>query len=228
MAQPGMLWRHVIINTFCTWLHGDERGFRSRKHRIHSSGDYRRRPPKGEHAGLHAYQVGKSRREVTIERTLRPVIGRTILEALLGEHYRVIAVAVGKVHARALVELPETIRTVRATVGGVKRLSSRAVRDDLPGTVWAAGATYKRVVNDEHLTEANDYILFKQGPGEWTWWFRDRSREGMFGRKRPATPKRSENAHRESGAARSTALPRRVGDSRDTASITRLVVPRKK
>jgi hypothetical protein len=212
MAQPGMLWRHVVINTFATWLHGDQRGFRSRKDRIHSSGDYRHRPPKGEHAGLQAYQLGKSRVEVTIERDLRPVVGRAILEFLLGKHYRVLALAVGKVHGHALVELPEGIRTVRAIVGDMKRLSSRAVRDQLPGSVWAAGATYKRVVNDDHLAGANDYILFEQGSGAWTWSFRDRSREGVFGRKRPATPKQSQNAHRESGAARSTALPRRVGE----------------
>jgi hypothetical protein len=75
MAQPGMLWRHVIINTFCTWLHSDERGFRSRKHRIHSSGDYRRRPPKGEHAGSGAARstalsrrVGDSRVTASVTR----------------------------------------------------------------------------------------------------------------------------------------------------------------
>jgi hypothetical protein len=46
------MWRHVIISTRRSWLHGDAREFRSRRHRIHSLGDYRNIPPAGEHAGL--------------------------------------------------------------------------------------------------------------------------------------------------------------------------------
>jgi hypothetical protein len=47
VATPGNKWRHVIIKTRSSWLHGDERGFRDRGHRIHSSGDYKHGPPKG-------------------------------------------------------------------------------------------------------------------------------------------------------------------------------------
>ena len=56
MPRPGMMWRHVIISTRRSWLHGDGRGFRSRGHRIHSSGDYKDPPPEGEHSGLLEYQ----------------------------------------------------------------------------------------------------------------------------------------------------------------------------
>lgn len=188
MPEPGMLWRHVIINTRGTWLHGDARGFRSRKHRIHSSGDYRNPPPPGEHAGLHDYHQARSRGEVTLANALRRTIGRALLANLLGRHYRVLAVAVGKVHAHVLVELPESLPIVKAIVGDAKRHSSRAIRDQLPGSVWAAGGTFKIVAHDGYLRGANDYILYDQGPGAWTWSFKDRSREGMFGRKRPARP----------------------------------------
>jgi REP element-mobilizing transposase RayT len=184
MSTPGMLRRHVIINTFGTWLHGDERGFRSRKHRIHSSGDYRHRPPSDEHAGLHGYHRAKSRSEVTIDRSIRPTIGQTLLAALLDRSYRVLALAVGKVHAHCLVELPESPVTVKAIGGDAKRKSSRAVKTHLPGTVWASGGTFKIVKDDDHLRRANDYILYDQGSDAWTWSFRDRSREGRFARKR--------------------------------------------
>jgi hypothetical protein len=52
MPTFGKRWRHVIVNTRCSWLHGDLRGFRNRKHRIHSSGDYRNPPPPEEHRVL--------------------------------------------------------------------------------------------------------------------------------------------------------------------------------
>jgi REP element-mobilizing transposase RayT len=184
MSAPGMLWRHVIINTFGTWLHGDERGFRSRKHRIHSSGDYRDRPPPEEHAGLHEFQKAHARREVTIDRSRRRTVGQALLTALLHRHYRILALAVGKVHAHALVELPESLATVKAIVGDAKRKSSRAAKTQLPGTVWASGGTFKMVKDDDHLRRANDYIMYDQGLDAWTWSFRNRSREGRFARKR--------------------------------------------
>jgi hypothetical protein len=53
-------WRHIVCNTKCSWLPGDDRGFRSREHRIHSSGDYKNPPPKNEHEGLRRYQEEKS------------------------------------------------------------------------------------------------------------------------------------------------------------------------
>jgi REP element-mobilizing transposase RayT len=199
MPDAGMLWRHVVINTFGTWLHGDGRGFRSRMHRIHSSGDYRHRPREGEHGGLHTHHDRVSGDEVTIERGLRKVIGQTLLSSLFDRHYRVLTIAVGKVHSHALVELPEPLSTVKAIIGEAKRASSRAVKTQLPGSIWAAGGTFLIVKNDPHLRKANDYILYDQGPGAWTWSFRDRSWEGQFARKRAPRSGRREYA-----------LPRRV------------------
>lgn len=184
MTSPGMCWRHVIINTLGTWLDGDRRGFRSRKHRIHSSGDYRHPPPAGEHQGLHDYHEDRARAEVTIAQALRPAMGRAILAHLLGHPYRTLAFAIGKVHAHFLVELPESLPLVKAIVGEAKRRSSRAVKDELAGNVWASGGTFKMVETEGHLRGANDYIPYDQGPLAWTWSFRDRSGEGRSGRSR--------------------------------------------
>lgn len=186
MPHPGMLWRHVIINTHSTWHHGDERGFRSRKHRIHSSGDYKNPPPKGEHAGLLEYRFDRSSEPVEIKRELRPVVGRSIVDHFASLNHRVLSVAVGKIHAHAVVELPWARDVVKVIVGHAKRKSSRAVKDQLPGTLWAAGGTYKPVRDREHLKSAYEYVLYDQGPGAWTWSYKDGSREGRFGRRRPA------------------------------------------
>ncbi|HSZ58001.1 MAG TPA: hypothetical protein VK797_20225 [Tepidisphaeraceae bacterium] len=111
MPAPGKKWRHVIINTRSSWLHGDERGFRNRGHRIHLK--------------------------------------------------------------------------IKAIVGDAKRKASRAVKRELPGTIWAAGGTYKRVKSRQHQRSAYNYILYDQGRSAWTWSFKDAAPEGCTGRKRP-------------------------------------------
>jgi hypothetical protein len=50
-----MRWRMITISTKRSWLPGDQRGFRNRQHRIHSSGDYKNPPPRWEHEGLRRY-----------------------------------------------------------------------------------------------------------------------------------------------------------------------------
>ena len=47
-----MPWFHIMLGSRCSWLHGDARGFRDRKHRLHSTGDYKNPPPSKEHADV--------------------------------------------------------------------------------------------------------------------------------------------------------------------------------
>jgi REP element-mobilizing transposase RayT len=185
MPRPGHIWRHVVINTLGSWLHGDERGFRSRGHRIHSSGDYKHRPPPGEHAGLHYYHEDHSRDEIQILSPERAVIGRAIAKYLLDHGHRVLVVAVTKVHAHFLTELPGPMDEVREITGHAKRASSRAVKNVMPGSIWSAGATFKRVLGPKHSKNVHDYILFDQGPEAWTWTYLDGNLEGQYARKRP-------------------------------------------
>ena len=189
MPAPGKRWRHVIINTKGSWLHGDRRGFRSRDHRIDSSGDYRNPPRQGEHRDLNAYQQSNSAPEVKIPRELRPIIGRAILEHFRDQRQRVLTVAVTTVHAHALVELPDHMITVKTIVGHAKRKSSRAIKAHIPGSVWSAGGTYRPVDSASHQKAAYAYILYDQGRDAWTWSGADRSLEGKVGRKRPPKKK---------------------------------------
>jgi hypothetical protein len=191
MAMPaaGKKWRHIIINSKGSWLHGDPRGFRHRGHRIHSSGNYKKPPPAGEHFKLLGYQIGKSRPEARIAWGLRRMVSVAIRKDLSAKGHRVLAIAVGKVHTHVLVELPDNILRIRAIIGDAKRVSSRAIKRYVPGSVWAAGGTYKPVKSLEHQREAYKYILYRQGPDAWTWSFRDRDEDGKFRRARPQ-PKR--------------------------------------
>jgi len=199
MPAPGKKWRHVIVNTHSSWLHGDPRGFRSRRHRIPSSGDYKHPPPKREHEGLYRYQLGKSRPEIHLHLDLRPTVGRALLQQLRACGHEVLAIAVTKVHAHLLIELPDNIVKVKAIVGDAKRCASRSVKAQLPGAIWARGGTFKRINSPDHQRCAYEYILYDQGPEAWTWSFRDTSTEGQFGRTRPSPRRPHAAAQRSEG-----------------------------
>ncbi len=133
---------------------------------------------------------GRARKEVRIPRELRPIIGRAIIKHLNEDGYRVLALSVAKVHAHGLTELPHELARVKVIVGEAKRVSSRAVKKQLPGSIWAADGTYKPVLNPRHERASFEYILYEQGDA-WTWSYRDGNLNGTFGRKRPLPRNRS-------------------------------------
>lgn len=202
MPAPGKCWRHVIINTHCSWLHGSPRGFRSRGHRIHFSGDYKNPPPPGEHAGLFRYHKERSSAPVDIGADLRQIVGTAMIDALLGAGDEVVVASVAERHAHALVELPDNIVAVRAIVGDAKRIASRAVKSHLPGQVWSRGGEYRRVRDEGHWANAFDYVLDGQEAGAWTWCSEEgaKVRESLL----PRYPRR------RSGRKAPSALPRRA------------------
>ncbi len=162
-------WRHVIINTRCSWLHGDARGFRSRQHRIHSSGDYKNPPLKEEHKGLREYYKARSGQPVTIGTDLREIVVRAFVEKLRELDYRVVVVSASGRHVHALVELPDDRAEVRRIIGKCKQRASHAVRHALPGSIWGEGGEYRLVMDDEHYDNAFNYIRTKQGPDALVW-----------------------------------------------------------
>lgn len=166
-------WRHIGINALRSWLPGDARGFRNRGHRLHSSGDYQNPPPPHEHEGLRRYVQSRARNPVQFSVQLRTIIGVTLIKTLQAMQHRVLAVSVGKDHAHILTELPNDISAIKSIIGQCKRRSSRAVKKWLPGSIWSAGGSYKRIKDRAHQLAVFDYILTKQGPGAWTWSFRN-------------------------------------------------------
>lgn len=170
MPEPGMRWRHMILSTVNSWLPGDPRGFRARKRKIHSSGDYKKPPPAGEHAALFEHAKSISGPPVIIPRDQRPIVGKAILSKLAKLQYRTLAIAVSGMHAHVLVELPDNIRQVRHIAGQCKTVSSHAIRDVLPGRVWGRGGTFKPVDTRDHQIKVFYYILRQKSA--WVWSFR--------------------------------------------------------
>src|SRR5438309_7358670 len=95
--------RHIVVNTKNTWLHGDERGFRSRNHRIHSSGDYKNPPPPEEHVGLRHYHQRRASEPLDIPEELRPSLVAGFRDRFAKEGYPPLVVACDARHLHALV-----------------------------------------------------------------------------------------------------------------------------
>jgi REP element-mobilizing transposase RayT len=169
MREIALRWRHVIVNTKCSWLHGDERGFRSRRHRVHSSGDYRNPPPPHEHEGLREYHRARSSDPVTIRRDIRAIVVQAFVKTLRELGYRVIVVSISGRHLHALVELPDDRPAIRRIIGKCKQRASHVIRDVMPGSIWAEGGEFKPINDDAHYANAFDYIRTKQGPDALVW-----------------------------------------------------------
>ena len=162
-------WRHVILNTRCSWLHGDERGFRSREHRIHSSGDYKHRPPITEHAGLRRYHQERSGAPVSLDREIRIIILREFVLKMRALEHDIRACSVGEEHLHAIPELPDDYKLMKREVGKCKQKASHAVRDMLPGSIWSEGGAFKELEDDGHLGNTLSYIRTKQEAGTIVW-----------------------------------------------------------
>ena len=140
---------HVIWSTYGSWLPGDPRGFRTRRHRMHVEGGYRNPPPPGTHAGL------------------RPVAGEAALERLAqgGADVLGISVAGQHVHVAFIADGSD----IKPIIGHVKRVSSHRIRHELPGQVWAGGCKIVRVRDDAHRRNVLTYIRNHAREGAWVW-----------------------------------------------------------
>jgi hypothetical protein len=171
MPQSGTRWRHVTLGTHNSWLPGDPRGFRSYRHKVHSGGDYKNPPPPGEHAGLYAFSQSISGQPVVIPEEYRSVVGKKILKKLKEAGYQTLAIAVAGMHVHIQVELPDNLAMIRQIMGNCKRAASHAIRDVLPGQVWARDGGYKPINDKQHHGNVFHYILGQEDA--WIWSFKD-------------------------------------------------------
>jgi len=173
MPIPGKRWYHVTFGTYASWLPGDRRGFRARNHKIHSSGDHKRPPPKGEHAGLHAFSQGIGGSRVVIPQALRETVCVQIVQTLLRRDHRVLVCAVSGLHAHLLAELLDDRGLAKEEVGVTKKSASQAVSDALPGKVWARGCGLKPIRDEAHQRSTFLYIQRHIDNGAFVWAFRE-------------------------------------------------------
>jgi REP element-mobilizing transposase RayT len=167
--EVGFRWVHLIFNTRGSWLPGDERGFRSREHRVHSSGDYKHRPPTGEHAGLRRWVAARARSGVRIPVGLRGVVVRSVLTTCEAMGVKAIACTCGANHVHLLAKLPTTWGFEASLVRALKGRSSRALTEGLPGSVWSRGYKLVPVKDRAHQLNVYRYLTWRQERGAVVW-----------------------------------------------------------
>jgi REP element-mobilizing transposase RayT len=163
------VWQHVILGSRCSWLHGDPRGFRDRHHRLHSSGDYKNRPPANEHAHVRKYYNKRARKTVSFSLELRILTLREFVQKMRRLGHNIIAGAIAKRHLHALTELPNEYDKMKREIGKSKQKASHAARQLLPGTIWAAGGEFTRIKDRGHLRNTYSYIRERQERGAVVW-----------------------------------------------------------
>ncbi len=161
-------WMHVQWNTYASWLPGDPLGFRNRDHRIHSSGTYKAPPPAGEHAGLFMYSGTRIlRNPVELTTSICDRVLLAVIEKAQMLGWQLEAVAVAREHVHVLIFVDDAI--VDAEIGKLKRHSSHAIRDAVPGTVWSAGCHAEHVEDDEFWDNVVRYIMDHRNEGASVW-----------------------------------------------------------
>ncbi len=166
-------WFHMTTHTYGAWLYGDPRGFRTRHHREHVEGDYKHRPPSGQHQS----QYDRSKRlmkqpAVTLSTDWRRIIGEALLERFLELGAEVISIAMGGQHAHVQTRMPPACP--RAWMGFAKKHAWHVARDrNWQGLLWSKRSKATPIKDRGHQENTFDYILRHRHEGAWVWCFRD-------------------------------------------------------
>lgn len=173
MPPERRAWRHVTFSVHRAWIPGDTRGFRSRAHRIQSSGDYQSPPPADEHRGLRRYNESRTGPAHPLPHHLRGAIADALLRKLVALGAEVSALAVSAEHVHILALLPSDVSACKRTVGQAKGFASWSVRGEIPGQLWGDGGGFRLVADEEHLSCTYRYVRDKQGDGAYVWTLAD-------------------------------------------------------
>ena len=171
---PG-LWFHVVLTTYGAWLPGDERGFRTRRHREHVDGDYKRRPAPSLYWTMRlGAEQSLKHGPVSFSPGSRMIVGRAIIEKLTQRGAFALCIAVAAQHVHVLVKIPPT--DVRDWCGHAKRHATFALRETgWNGKVWGARGKYSPVKDRRHQVNVYKYIINYSEVGAWVWTWKDKS-----------------------------------------------------
>jgi hypothetical protein len=96
-------WYHCKSSTFGTWLPGDERGFRTRKHREHVEGDNRNPPAAGMYAQRNAIVRARlTRPAVVLTAQQRDLTLAEVVDSLRRHDVEIIAMCASATHMHVL------------------------------------------------------------------------------------------------------------------------------
>jgi hypothetical protein len=181
-------WYHAMGNTFGTWPPGDDRGWRSWRHREHCEGDYKNPPPREQHGQRLRRSLALMKRPAVHLRLQHRVIAARALGEKLREldaevidlcvtkaHYHILArFAAMDLGPQALAQLYERLRLVagnmlddgrdplpRHVVGLAKKHASFKLREAsgiFDGGIWARKCKIMPIEDRRHQLNASHYI----------------------------------------------------------------------
>jgi len=165
-------WYHVTGGTYGTWLRGDARGWRDRKHRTHVEGDYRHPPPKGTYDDLlEQVRASMEHPPMKLGADERRRVGQAMVEKLLEMHSEVLSFALDAVHYHFLVRFPPI--SARAIVGKAKlHAYHELAATGPPRKLWAKRCRVQPIDGRAHQLRTYRYVRDPGDAGAWVWSFK--------------------------------------------------------
>ena len=178
-------WFHVVLTTYGAWLPGDQRGFRTRNHRLHVPGDYKSPPPREMFSSTLRRSRGLLKYPpVRLDERWRSFVGVALVSRLRDLGGFVYSAAVSEGHLHLLVKLPAA--KTREWVGLAKKHAWFAARErGWVGKLWAKRAKFEPVRDRRHLVNVLRYVIAHEAQGAWVWVWEGISDE-LVERLRPA------------------------------------------
>lgn len=166
---PQHQWYHLTLTTYGSWLYGDRRGFRTRRHREHVDGDYKRPPPAGKYARQEARSKALLKQDpVWLDAAYRCVVGEALVIRLrqLGAFVLTTAVSARHLHCQLKTRFADRNELVAAAKRHVWfEMRSAGWEKKL----WAKGKRLAPIRTESHHRYTFDYIVRHTDQGAWVW-----------------------------------------------------------
>ncbi|MCH8823760.1 MAG: transposase [Planctomycetes bacterium] len=155
MDYTGVL-AHCICSFHGQWIPGDERSWRSRNHKSHSSGDYNNPPPDDEHKGLrHHVRQSMKKLPVVLRIEQQPIVGEAFICKLQKMNCELLILSCSATHVHALCKLTESDAIKQ--IGKAKQFASLRLKDHT-GQLWGERSKVISIRNESHLQNTFQYI----------------------------------------------------------------------
>ena len=159
---------HCICSFHGQWIPGDERGWQSRHHKLHSSGDYNDPPPEDEHKGLRHHVLQSMKQSpVVLRADQQPTVGEAFTCKLQKMKCEVSILACSATHVHVLCKLSE-LDAIKQ-LGKAKQFASLRLKD-LTGQLWGERSKIIAIRDDSHLQNTLQYIKdHAEKENAWIW-----------------------------------------------------------
>ena len=163
---PWENWYHSTSHLFGAWLPGDPRGWRSRDHRYHCEGDYKRPPPKGAYDELFRRSKKLMKQDpVRLEWALRSFVLQMVVERLMSRGAEVQIAALDGIHLHVLHQCHA--HTPKIELGSAKQYATAQLKArgfaaglnlKIGEGIWARGSRSEPIAGSYHFSKATGYI----------------------------------------------------------------------